>query len=167
MSNRPPLYSAADSCILRGMTLKKTLEPSSSSFSFESVDRNRIFLFIAHGSREEKSNQSFFDLLSQFRQVFPREKVEGCFLEIAKPSIPEAIEAAIRKGAREIFLIPLMLFRGRHAEQDIPAMIQEARAKHPDIDFHYASPLSEDPFFLETLNRKVQSFVKPQTGKRS
>ena len=137
-----------------------------SSPSFESVHRKRVFLFIAHGSREAGSNQSFFDLLRQFRKVVPSEKVEGCFLEIAKPSIPEAIESAIRSGAHEIFLIPLMLFRGRHVEHDIPALIQEARAKNFDVDFHYTSPLSEDPAFLDVMRRKIQSFSKPHSEKR-
>ena len=143
---------------------KKPLQPSFSSV--ETLHRNRLFLFIAHGSREAKSNQAFFDLLREFRKTVPREKVEGCFLEIAKPSIPEAIESAVKNGVQEIFVIPLMLFRGRHAEQDIPAMIEEARSRHTDVDFHYASPLSEDPSFLEMMGRKVRSFPKTHTESR-
>ena len=138
---------------------------SSFQTSYESISSKRVLLFIAHGSREEKSNQAFFNLLGDFRRQNPDERVEGCFLEIVKPLIPDAIESAIRSGVQEIFIVPLMLFRGRHAEQDIPTIIQEARTKYPHVDFHYASPLSEDPSFLEVLSRKVKSFPRSHSGK--
>ena len=123
-------------------------------------DRSSTYIMIAHGSREEKSNQAFFDFLDAFRRAYPHRKVEPSFLELAEPGIPEAIEKSVREGAREIFVIPLMLFPGRHVKDDIPRFIEEAKTRHPEIDFHYGGPLTDHPMMLELLEEKAKSIHK-------
>ena len=118
------------------------------------------YVVIAHGSRDEKANKAFFQFLKSFRRVCYGKKVEGAFLELAKPTIPEAIEKSIRGGAREIFILPLMFFPGKHVKRDIPLYIQEAKAKHPALDFHYAGPLAGHPMLLKLLKAKAQSMGK-------
>jgi sirohydrochlorin cobaltochelatase len=115
------------------------------------------YLVIAHGSRDKKANQAFFDFLKSFREVFTGKKVEGAFLELARPSVLEAIYQAITGGSEEIFILPLMFFEGRHVKQDIPRFIQEAKARYPEVDFHYAGPLAGHPMLLKLLKAKAQA----------
>lgn len=117
---------------------------------------NSAYLVIAHGSREAQSNQAFMDFLEKFRRTHPGRKVQPAFLELAKPDIPDAIEKCMRDGVREIFVIPLMLFPGRHVKEDIPRFIQEAKAKHPEADFHYAGPLCDNEKMLDLLAEQVK-----------
>lgn len=119
------------------------------------------YLVIAHGSRDREGNQAFFDFLEKFRKAYPRRHVEGTFLELAKPSIPEGIEACVARGAKEIFVLPLMIFPGRHVKEDIPRFIQEAKAKHPEVDFHYSGPLADHPLMLELLEEKAKTVPAP------
>ena len=118
------------------------------------------YVVIAHGSRDKKANQAFFEFLESFRRVCSGKKVEGAFLELAKPSIPEALERVIRSGAYEVFILPLMFFPGKHVKYDIPSFIQEAKAKHPAVDFHYAAPLAGHPMLLKLLKSKALSMRK-------
>ena len=122
------------------------------------------YLLIAHGTRDKEGLASFFQFAEEFGKTFPDRLVVPAFLELAKPSIPEAIETCIKKGACEIFVIPLMLFPGRHVNQDIPGQIQEAKARHPQIDFHYAGALAvshaggkrfSEPKLFELLQTKI------------
>lgn len=113
------------------------------------------YIVIAHGSREPKSGEAFNSFLDAFRNKVHSRKVVGAYLELNKPTIPEAIEECILAGDTEIFIAPLMLFPGRHVKDDIPKFIQEAKAKHPEIDFHYAGPLADDPKMLDLLESKI------------
>ncbi len=113
------------------------------------------YIVIVHGSRDAEANTGFEVFLNQFREAFPGREVYGAFLELAKPSIPEALESAIQKGAEEIFILPMMFFPGRHVKEDIPRFIQEAKSKHPQVDFHYASPLADHPLMVELLKEKA------------
>ena len=118
------------------------------------------YLVIAHGSREKKANEEFFEFLGKFKSLFPKKQVMGAFLEMAKPGIPEAVDACAKRGADQIFLLPLMLFQGRHVKEDIPKMIADAKMRHPKLDFHYASPLSDHPMLLNILKDKARHAKK-------
>ena len=82
--------------------------------------------------------------------------MRGAFLELAQPSIPDAIEHCITQGLQEICVIPLMFFAGRHVKEDIPRFIQEAKTKHPEVDFHYSGPLCDHPMMLALLDEKAK-----------
>lgn len=123
-----------------------------------------VYVLIAHGSRERQANQAFETLIGQFKKLRPQRKVFGAFLELAKPSIPETLEQAIAQGARDIAIIPLMFFPGRHVKEHIPAFIKQAKAKHPEVDFHYAGALSDHPMLLTLLDQRTRGFKKSHAG---
>ncbi len=114
------------------------------------------YLIIAHGSREKEANEAFFEFLERFRKAYPHRLVEGAFLELAKPSIPQGIENCIARGVLEIIILPMMFFPGRHVKEHIPEFIRQAKAQHPEVDFHYAGPVSEHPNLLSLLEEKAQ-----------
>lgn len=103
------------------------------------------YLLIAHGTRGAEGNEAFFKFVDEFRKTFPDRTIEPAFLELSRPSIREGIEACTRGGAQEIFVLPLMLFPGRHVKEDIPREIQEAKRRFPEVDFHYAGALALTP----------------------
>lgn len=117
----------------------------------------QAYVLIAHGSRREESNCEFWDLVTRFRKFFRGRYVTGAFLELAQPDIPTALESCVRQGAREIFILPLLLFSGRHVKEDIPHFIQMAKRRHPGIDFHYAGPLVDNPYLTKLLASKALS----------
>ena len=117
------------------------------------------YLIIAHGSRETRANEAFFEFLEKFRKTYPKKKVQGAFLELASPNIPDAIEKCVQTKADSIVIIPLMLFPGRHVKEDIPHIMEEAKAKHPELDFHYAGPLSDHPMLMSLMEEKLGCFV--------
>ena len=114
------------------------------------------YLVIAHGSREAEANQAFFEFLERFRKAYPGRWVEGAFLELAKPDIALGIENCVARGVSEIINLPMMFFPGRHVKEDIPKFIEEAKARHPEVDFHYAGPVSEHPMLLSLMEEKAK-----------
>lgn len=63
------------------------------------------------------------------------------FNEFCGPSLDEALDAAVAEGATQVVVLtPMMTRGGEHAEQDIPAAIEQARQRHPQVAFVYAWP---------------------------
>lgn len=118
------------------------------------------YIVIAHGSREKTANTAFENFVRTFRKAFPRKKVYGAFLGMAKPSIPESLEKAIRDGAVNLFILPLMFFAGSHIKEDIPKHIAAAKMKHPEVDFHYAGPVADHPMMAKLLKANVRTAKK-------
>lgn len=91
-------------------------------------------LLVAHGSRVADSNAEIEALATRLAGVLePGLTVAHAFLELARPAIPEALDALARDGATRIVLVPYFLAAGRHVADDIPAIVAAARARHPGV----------------------------------
>jgi sirohydrochlorin cobaltochelatase len=86
-----------------------------------------------------------FYAASQELAVALREET-GCevlvgFNEFCAPTLDEALDQAVAQGAERVVVVtPMMTRGGEHAEADIPAAIDAARARHPGVEFVYAWP---------------------------
>lgn len=104
-------------------------------------------LIIAHGSRNELANREVRDMSEEVARKGPEhiDLVRSAFLELAEPDIPGGIRECIEAGADRVFVFPYFLNTGVHVAKDIPAIIDEARERHPECTFlllpHVGAPL--------------------------
>lgn len=113
-------------------------------------------LLIGHGSRAENANESLFRVVAHFRKAWPHRVLEAAFLEISRPSIPEGIDLCVEKGAERIIAIPYFLFRGNHVKMDLPALIEESRNEHADVDIILGPHLGFHPKMIEIVDERVR-----------
>jgi sirohydrochlorin ferrochelatase len=123
--------------------------------------RRKGYVIVAHGSREAHSNKMFLATVRRLTPLLSRGAdkalIIGCFLEMARPTIPEALEQAVKQGARDIVVTPLLLFPGRHALEDIPAIVRETARRHRGngIRFTVKKALAYHPEFLTFLKETL------------
>lgn len=111
-------------------------------------------VFVAHGSRAAAANDAHVAAAEQLAERTGVE-VRPAFLELAEPSIPEAITAAVDAGADEVLVLPLFLYPGRHVATDIPALVEEARAARPSTPIELLEPFGADPAVISLLAEQV------------
>lgn len=107
----------------------------------------KSLLLVAHGSRRVESNDEVRQLARQLEASANGEydQVACAFLELAEPSIPDGLRAAIRAGAREVTVLPYFLSAGRHVVTDIPGEVNVVRAESPEVKIHLAPYLGASP----------------------
>ena len=106
-------------------------------------------LIAAHGSRDEAGVEEFWALAEGWRRLRPdRLQAEG-FLEFASPTIGQAVDELVGRGASRIVVVPAMLMAAGHVKNDVPGEIQEARGRHPGVPMAMARPLDIHPALLE------------------
>ena len=99
----------------------------------------KALLLVAHGSRRDASNDEVRELTEQLRQADGSFQHVACaFLELAEPSIPDGLRAAIAAGAGEVVVLPYFLSAGRHVVTDIPSEVAVVQAEHPDVAIRVA-----------------------------
>ena len=110
-------------------------------------------VLVGHGSRVAGANQEFlrFAALLQESSSLP---VEPGFIELAEPTLPEALGRAAAT-AREVAVLPFVLFAASHVKSDIPLHIQTARARYPRVRFAEGAPIGLHPGVLEILEDRV------------
>lgn len=113
----------------------------------------KSLLLVAHGSRRTESNDEVRQLARQLESRGNGEfgQVACAFLELAEPSIPDGLRAAIRAGASEVTVLPYFLSAGRHVATDIPAEVNIIRAESPEVEIILAPYLGASPGVVELL----------------
>ena len=118
----------------------------------------RALLVVAHGSRRAESNDEVRQLTerleNQAESTFDR--VQCAFLELAEPSIPDGLRAALRAGAEQVTVVPYFLSAGRHVVTDIPAEIEVVRGEYPDADIVLAPYLGAAPGLVDLLLQQAR-----------
>ncbi len=113
-----------------------------------------IVLVVAHGSRAADANDAHRRLVAELGARTAR-PVRAAFLELAEPSIPEAIDAAVADGAAEVAVLPYFLHPGRHLARDLPAIVADADARHPGSRVHLTESFGARPELLDVLAAQV------------
>ncbi len=79
-------------------------------------------LLVGHGSRLPYGK----DVVSQIANIYKTNEdypVEVGFMNMSKPSIPEAVNKLAEKGVEKIIVTPVFLAHGVHTKQDIPRIL--------------------------------------------
>jgi len=117
----------------------------------------RALLVISHGSQSSKTKEEVAELVETLRNKSGIQICEFAFLEIERPSIIEGIDLCVEKGAQEIIVLLNFLNAGRHVDQDIPAIIEEAKKKYPNSKIVVTNPIGQHSripeLFLDVLSK--------------
>jgi sirohydrochlorin ferrochelatase len=124
----------------------------------------RAVLLVDHGSREPAANRQLAAMAAALARRLPGRRVATAHLSIARPSVPEAIDACVAGGAREIVVMPYFLAPGRHALRDVPRLAREARLRHPGLQVRVAAPLGVHAGLVAAALERVRSASR---GRRS
>ncbi|CAG9463194.1 unnamed protein product [Pedinophyceae sp. YPF-701] len=100
------------------------------------------------------------EFVELFRATTGYEIVEGAHMEIAPPTIADAVAACVASGASRVVVAPYFLSRGRHILQDIPALVEEARAAHPGVEVSVAEPIGVDPLMAQLIGKRVEGALE-------
>ena len=101
-----------------------------------------IILF-AHGSREPQWRAPIEAVAVQISARQPDARVRCAYLEICEPSLLDAASELIAAGARQLRVFPLFLGVGKHAREDLPLLIAQVRAAHPDVPIELLPAVGE------------------------
>jgi sirohydrochlorin cobaltochelatase len=114
-----------------------------------------VVLLIAHGSRNPATAG---DHAALCRAVADRSGVvvRPAYLELTEPSIPDAVSAAVDGGATTVRLVPFFLHVGNHVLRDLPAIADEARARHPGIEVVLEEHTGADPRLVDLVADRVR-----------
>lgn len=99
-------------------------------------------LFVGHGSKDSEGNDQVSQLIRNMKHRFDDSLlVETCFLEFELPTIYQGIDTCVLKGAERIVIIPIMLLPAGHSKIHIPAAIDAAKQKYPNVNITYGRPI--------------------------
>lgn len=118
-------------------------------------EKNRVVVIVDHGSRSAPANAVVADIarLVQLR-AGARAEVRFAHMELCEPSLPQVIDECVSAGATCVCVQPLFLAPGKHASRDIPELVEDARRRHPEVEFELGRVIGADPLLVEIVSAR-------------
>ncbi|MBC5783545.1 CbiX/SirB N-terminal domain-containing protein [Ramlibacter sp. USB13] len=111
----------------------------------------RAVVLFGHGSRDPLWRLPMETVATRLRTMRPDTLVRCAFLELDAPSLPAAVADLVTAGAVQVTVVPMFLGTGRHAREDLPALVEQLRGAHPQVEFVLQKPVGEDGRVLDLI----------------
>ncbi len=121
-------------------------------------------IIVDHGSKREQSNAMLLEFVEMFRERTDCAIVEPAHMELASPSIGQAFDRCVMRGARRVVVMPYFLAPGRHWEKDIPRITERAAAKHSGVGFMVGAPIGLHDLMIQLIQSRFDHCVKHASG---
>lgn len=119
---------------------------------------------VDHGSRRAESNALLLEVVAQYEQHSPFSIVEPAHMELAEPSLGDAFDRCVERGAKMVVVHPYFLLPGRHWNGDIPQLAAEAAAKHDGVRYLVTAPLGLHPLMARVIQARIEQCLAHAAG---
>ncbi|HJV02460.1 MAG TPA: CbiX/SirB N-terminal domain-containing protein [Burkholderiaceae bacterium] len=111
----------------------------------------RALILFAHGARAASWAAPFERLRDLAQARMPDVCVSLAFLEFMTPQLPELVAELARSGTTQVTVVPVFLGQGGHVLRDLPVMVEQLRAAHPQITISVAEAAGENAAVLNAI----------------
>jgi len=112
-------------------------------------------LLVDHGSRRPEANAQLNDMAARVARLRPGVVLATAHLDVCAPTIGDGIAALLARGCDEIRVLLYFLSDGRHAREDIPALVRAALAQRPDVRVTIGGALGPDDGLAELMLKRA------------
>ena len=109
-----------------------------------------IILF-AHGSRDAQWRLPIEAVALDIQARSPAMLVQCAYLEFCTPTLSEAASVLLAAGTQKIRVMPLFLGVGKHAREDLPVLVAQFQAEHPDVLIELMPAVGENPALVALM----------------
>jgi sirohydrochlorin ferrochelatase len=93
----------------------------------------KAIIMIDHGSKRRESHLDLIEWQKGVQALISDVTVKIAHMEIAEPSLKSTVQECISEGIFDLSVVPLFLGRGKHLQEDIPALITECQIEFPEV----------------------------------
>lgn len=123
------------------------------------MNTETTLLLVGHGSRGREGNTETINFAAQWREKHPAWRIEVCFIEHAEVLLDEGLDRAAR-GAKKVIAIPFILNAAGHVKMELPHALEEARTRHPGVEFVVTRHLGMGREIFAVLQGQLDRLMK-------
>jgi sirohydrochlorin cobaltochelatase len=112
--------------------------------------KHAIVLF-GHGSRDPLWHKPIEHVAAAIAEKSPNTLVACAYLELSFPDLPSAVQQLVKQGATSLRILPMFLGVGRHAREDLPALVADLRPQYPNLQISLGNAVGEHPALVKLL----------------
>jgi len=118
-------------------------------------------LLFAHGARDPNWALPFEDVARRVRKQRPGLPVELAFLEFMTPDLPGAGQSLAAQGCTAVMVVPLFLGTGGHVRKDLPLLLDQLTAQHPQVTWQLQPAIGEIDSVIGAMASATLDMLEP------
>ncbi len=111
----------------------------------------RGLMLFAHGARDPRWALPFEAVARSVSERAPALVVRLAYLEFMSPSLVDAGRALAQAGCVRVDVVPLFLGAGGHVRKDLPLLLAELTALHPQITWQLRTAIGEVDSVIDAM----------------
>lgn len=113
-------------------------------------------ILLGHGSIREEANVEVRNMWRMLAEQLPELDIRGSFVEVAEPTLEQAIGQLAAEHVERIVIVPMFLTRGNHLSNGIPRILEAMRQKYSHIQIDLTRHLGVDPLLAEIIKNRLR-----------
>lgn len=119
-------------------------------------------LILGHGSKLAEANDTLRRVAGSIKErASSYSKVVPAFLQMERPDFGAAVDALASDGVEDIVVMPYFLYPGAHVTKDLPAEIEAAKARHPQLRFAVTGNIGYHEKLIEIVLERIGQTSPP------
>ena len=115
------------------------------------ADANLGLLLFAHGARDPQWAQPFEAVAALCTASRGPGRVALAFLEFMTPGLVAGGTQLVAQGCTAVDVLPLFLGAGGHVRKDIPVLLAQLAAAHPQVPFRLRPAIGEAEAVIQAM----------------
>ena len=126
-----------------------------------STEHIHWIILLAHGSKDAAWRRPLERLRDLLAESAPDRGVTLAYLQLARPTLDEALQACLHGGGETAVVVPVFLSGGGHILRDVPRTVALAAAGVRGLQVSCAGALGEEPEVLEGMAAACRRLTDP------
>ena len=123
----------------------------------------RGLMLFAHGARDPRWSLPFEAVARSVREREPQLTVQLAYLEFMSPGLMEAGHTLAKGGCTHVDVVPLFLGVGGHVRKDLPLLLAELAASHPQVRWQLRTAIGEVGSVIEAMAQAALALTRDET----
>ena len=122
----------------------------------------RGLMLFAHGARDPRWALPFEAVARSVRERAPAMVVQLAYLEFMAPGLVDAGHSLAQAGCVRVDVVPLFLGAGGHVRKDLPLLMAELTALHPQVAWHLRTAIGEAGSVIDAMAQAALSLAEAE-----
>jgi sirohydrochlorin ferrochelatase len=117
-------------------------------------------ILLGYGSHDPRVAQVSHEIRKGLLKIRPELDIHVAFLDHCAPSGLQVINKLAARGVTEVVFVPLLLSDAFHARVEVPTMIAQISAAHPDLRLTASRPIGPEAQLLSIIDRRLREALR-------
>jgi sirohydrochlorin ferrochelatase len=117
-------------------------------------------VLLSYGSEDPRVPQVSHGIRDELRAIRPELDVHVAFLDPCQPTGAQVVNKLVKHGVTEVVFVPLLLSDAFHGHAEVPSMIAQVHAAHPDLRVLASRPVGPEAPLLAVIDRRLRDALR-------